>query len=98
MRCTFHGPRQTNPLGVQHDAVNTPFNPRTTLMAALVILRLSAGAVFILIGVLAYAVVNAGVRGLFLLFAAGTLGCCWLLYQVIGMTTTYAKANRTELR
>lgn len=98
MRCTFHGPRQTSPLGVQHDAVNTPFNPMTTLMAALVILRLSAGAIIILIGVLAYAVVNAGVRGLFLLFAAGTLGCFWLLYQVIGMTTAYAKAKGTELR
>jgi uncharacterized membrane protein YqjE len=78
--------------------VNTPFNPRTTLMAALVILRLSVGAIIILIGVLAYAIVNAGVRGLLLLFAAGTLGCFWLLYQVIGMTTAYATANGTELR
>ena len=67
-------------------------------MAALVILRLSAGAIVILIGVLAYAIVNAGVRGLLLLFTVGTLGCCWLLYQVIGMTTTYATANGTELR
>jgi hypothetical protein len=40
-----------------------------------------------LVGVLAYAVVNTAVRGLILLFAAGTLVFGLLLYYVIRLTT-----------
>lgn len=57
------------------------------------ILRLSAIVVLILIGVLAYAVVNAAVRGLIVLTALVTLVFGWLLYQVIRMTRACATTN-----
>lgn len=83
MRYILQGLRNTS----QRHAVDLPLNLTTTLMAVAVVLWLSVGAILVLTGVLAYAVFYAAVRGLILLFAAGTLGCCWLLYQAVRVTT-----------
>ena len=82
MRYTLQGPRNTS----QRHAVDLPLNLTTPLMAVAVVLWLSVGAILVLTGVLAYAVFSAAVRGLILLFAAATLGCCWLLYQAVRVT------------
>lgn len=52
-------------------------------MTVVLILRLSVLAVPLLAGVLVYAVVNAGVRGLILILAVVALVWALLLYQVV---------------
>ena len=68
-------------------AVKPALGSVTWARTAVVILRLSVFAILMLIGVLAYAVVNTAVRALILLFAAGTLVFGLFLYHVIRLTT-----------
>jgi uncharacterized membrane-anchored protein len=93
MGYTVDGQGQTSHVGAQRGDANAPFSPITWVLTAVMILRLSAIAILILIGALAYAVVNTAVRGLIMLIALGTLVFGWLLYQVIRMTTACATAN-----
>ena len=79
--------RQTTHVGAQRNDVNPALNSVTWARTAVVILRLSVFAILMLIGVLAYAIINTAVRGLILLFAAGTLVFGLLLYHVIRLTT-----------
>lgn len=79
--------RQTSHVGAQRGDVNAAFAWVMWARAAVVILRLSAFAILMLIGALAYTVVNTAVRGFILLFAAGTLVFGLLLYHVIRLTT-----------
>jgi hypothetical protein len=79
--------RQTSHVGAQRGDVNPARDSVTWARAAVVILRLTVFAILMLIGVLAYAVVNTAIRGLILLFAAGTLVFGLLLYHVIRLTT-----------
>jgi uncharacterized membrane-anchored protein len=86
--------RQTSQVGVQRGDVNPALDSATWVMPAIVILRLSVFAILLLIGVLAYAVVNTAVRGLILLFAVGTLVFGLLLYHVIRMTAYTTASGR----
>ena len=79
--------RQKNHVGAQRGFVNPALDSVTWARTAVVILRLSLFATLMLVGVLAYAVVNTAVRGLILLFAAGTLVFGLFLYHVIRLTT-----------
>ena len=78
---------QKNHVGAQRGDVNPALDSVTWATTAVVILRLSLFAILMLVGVLAYAVVNTAVRGLILLFAAGTLVFGLFLYHVIRLTT-----------
>ena len=75
-------------------AVKPALDSVTWARTAIVILRLSLFAILMLVGVLAYAVVNTAVRGLILLFAAGTLVFGLLLYHVIRMTAYTRSSGR----
>ena len=78
----------------QRGDVNPALGLVTWARTAVVMLRLSVFAILMLIGVLAYAVVNTAVRALILLFAAGTLVFGLLLYHVIRMTAYTRSSGR----
>lgn len=88
--------RQRSHVGAQRGDVNPALDSATWAGTGVVILRLSVFAILVLIGVLAYAVVNTAVRASILLFAVGTLVFGLLLYQVIRVTT-YTTARGREL-
>jgi hypothetical protein len=88
--------RQTSHVGAQRGDVNAAFDWVMWARTAVVILRLSVFAILVLIGVLAYAVVNTAVRASILLFAVGTLVFGVLLYHVIRVTT-YTTASGRKL-
>lgn len=79
--------RQKSHVGAQRGDANPALDSVAWARTAVVILRLSLFAILMLVGVLAYAVVNTAVRGLILLFAAGTLVFGLFLYHVIRLTT-----------
>ena len=71
----------------QRGDVNPALGLVTWARTAVVMLRLSVFAILMLVGALAYVVVNTAVRGLILLFAAGTLIFGLFLCYVIRLTT-----------
>lgn len=81
------GMRQTSHVGAQRGGVSPALDSVTWTMPAVVIVRVSVFGLLMLIGVLAYAVVNTVVRGLIVLFAVVTLVFGWLLYHAIRLTT-----------
>jgi hypothetical protein len=91
--------REKSHVGVQRGDVNPALDSAAWARTAVVILRLSVFAILMLIGVLAYAVVNTAVRGLILLCAVGTLIFGSLLYHLIRVTTyTTASGRRLSWR